>query len=779
MAGDQFSPEAFAFKGGIDLVTPALSITPGKLLDSLNYEPDMHGGYRRMYGNERFDGHPSPSSQVYWLQTVVISGTIAVGNTVTGATSGATAVVLQVNGTTEIIVTKLTGTFVAENLTVAAVVQATVSSTQRTGATTAALHASYLSLAANLYRADIAKVPGSGVVRGAVMYNNAVYAFRDNVGGTAGVMYKSTASGWSVVALSQTIAFAQRQSTVTITIAAPGVVTWNGHAIAANQAVTFSTTGTLPTGITAGVAYYVLAPAANTFTFAATSGGASITTSGTQTGVHTCKLVGIEIAEGSTITGATSGATGLVGRALLRTGTWTTDPVGTFQLDSNTGTFTSGEALQVGGQTRLSAAGANTAITLAPGGRYEFELYNFSGNTTSMRLYGVDGKNLAFEYDGTRYVPIPTGLHVDTPTYLAAWKNALVFAYGSNIEISGPGAPYAWTALTGAAAIALGANCSGMKAQAGNETMGALAIWAFGNAGTSGISYILYGNDSTDFNLVTQSSDSGAQPYTAQNIGYAFFLDTKGICQLNSTRNYGNFDMSTVSRAIQPLIDQQRGLATASCIVRSSNQYRVFFSDGTGLIMYVESADENLYAAAASIKVGAFMRFSYSLTVYFNTVASCVDSTGVERIFAGGSDGYVYELERGTSFDGAVITSHLLTSFNTSRTPMSRKTYKRTVIQATCMGTASVTVGYNLSYANTESAEGARTTQSLIGGGGWWDSMIWDTFNWDAPYLTDYTIDTPGNGTNINYAIFGSNAVDLPYTINSVIVTRKIGRMER
>jgi len=698
MAGDQFTPEVFAFKGGIDQVTPALSMPPGKLIDGLNYEPDTHGGYRRMFGYERFDGHPSPSSQVYWLQTVNITGTIAVGNTVTGGTSGATAVVLQVNGTTEIIVTKLTGTFVAENLLVAAVVQGTVSSTQRTGAATAALHAQYTSLAANLYRADIAVVPGSGPIRGAVMYNNVVYAFRDNVGATATAMYKSTASGWSLVALTRTINF---------------------------------------TG-----------------------------------------AVG-EIFDGDTITGGTSGATAVVGRSLLRTGTWTVAGVGSLQLDSVVGAFINGEALKVGGATKATSSGADAAITLAPGGRYEFEIYNFSGGTTTMRLYGVDGKNKAFEFDGTRYVPIPTGLHTDTPTFMAAWKNALVFAYGSSIEVSGPGTPYSWTALTGASVLALGANCSGMKVQAGNETTGALAIWAFGNAGTSGISYILYGNDSTDFNLVTQSPEVGAQPYTAQNIGYAFFLDTKGICQLNSTRNYGNFDMSTVSHAIQPLIDQERGLAKSSCIVRSSNQYRIFYSDGSGIIMYVQSAEEDLYAAAASVKVSAFTRFLYSTTVYMNTVTSCVDTTGIERIFAGGSDGYVYELERGTSFDGGVITSHLLTAFNSSKSPLNRKTYKRTVLQATCTGSASVTVGYNMSYGNIESSEGARTAQDLVGAGSWWDAMTWDNFNWDAPYVTDYVIDTPGNGVNINLAIYGSNAIDLPYTINSAIVSRKIGRLER
>lgn len=693
-----YKDEPFELKGGIDQVTPALALAPGKLIDSLNYEPDLHGGYRRMFGIERFDGRPSPSQQDYWIQAVTITGAIAVGNTVTGATSGATAVVLQVNGTTELVVTKVTGTFVAETLNVAAVAQATVTSTLRTSATTAALHASYKSLAANNYRADIAKPPGSGPVRGAVMYNNVVYAFRDNAGATACVMYKSTATGWSAVTLGRTINF---------------------------------------TG-----------------------------------------AVG-EVFDGVTITGASSGATAVVGRAMLRTGTWTVSGVGTLQLDSVTGAFTSGEALRVGGVTKVTSSSVDTAITLAAGGRYEFSIYNFSGSANSIRLYGVSGVNKAFEFDGTRYAPITTGLHTDTPTYLATWRNALVFAYGSTVEVSGPGAPYSWTALTGASVIGLGANCSGMIAQAGNETTGALAIFAFGNAGTAGISYILYGNDSTDFNLVTQAPDSGAQPYTAQNIGYAFFLDTKGVCQLNTTRNYGNFELSTVSRAIQPLIDSKRGLATASCIIRSSNQYRLFFSDGTGIIMYVRSADENLYAAAATVQVSAFMRFDYGTSLYMNCVTSAVDSTGVERVFAGGSDGYVYELERGTSMDGAVITSHLLTAFNSGRAPMNRKTYKRTVLQATCMGTASVTVGYNLSYAGFEPAEGARTAQSLVGGGSWWDAMIWDNFNWDAPYVTDYTIDTPGNGTNINFAIYGSNAVDLPYTINSAIVSRKIGRPER
>lgn len=80
-------------------------------------------------------------------------------------------------------------------------------------------------------------------------------------------------------------------STVTITIASPGVVTWTAHGLANGATVVLSTTGALPTGLTAGTTYYVVNSATDTFELAATSGGASINTSGTQSGVHTAVAV--------------------------------------------------------------------------------------------------------------------------------------------------------------------------------------------------------------------------------------------------------------------------------------------------------------------------------------------------------------------------------------------------------------------------------------------------------------------------------------------------------
>ena len=78
------------------------------------------------------------------------------------------------------------------------------------------------------------------------------------------------------------------QRTATITIASPAVVSLATHGFAANTAIRFQSTGALPTGLTIGPTYYVSATglAAGTFQVSLTPGGASINTTGSQSGVH-------------------------------------------------------------------------------------------------------------------------------------------------------------------------------------------------------------------------------------------------------------------------------------------------------------------------------------------------------------------------------------------------------------------------------------------------------------------------------------------------------------
>lgn len=94
-----------------------------------------------------------------------------------------------------------------------------------------------------------------------------------------------------------------RAATVTMTIASPCLVTYTAHGLQNGDVIKFSTTGALPTGITAGTTYFVLNKTANDFNIAATEGGAAINTSGTQSGVHTGTHAPFGTGDGSTTFG--------------------------------------------------------------------------------------------------------------------------------------------------------------------------------------------------------------------------------------------------------------------------------------------------------------------------------------------------------------------------------------------------------------------------------------------------------------------------------------------
>ena len=89
------------------------------------------------------------------------------------------------------------------------------------------------------------------------------------------------------------------QATVTMTIATPCVVTWTGSPMRSRAPIVFSTSGALPTGITAGTTYYVARGASpaenavwgNTFSLATSAANAAsntlVNTTGSQSGTHT------------------------------------------------------------------------------------------------------------------------------------------------------------------------------------------------------------------------------------------------------------------------------------------------------------------------------------------------------------------------------------------------------------------------------------------------------------------------------------------------------------
>lgn len=657
---DGFTP----FAGGLDRETPAWQVPPGFLRDALNYEIAVQNGYRDIAGYERFDGQASPSDASFTILDVTITGSIAVGDTVTGAVTGATGLVVAIATYPDdpdqyyLVLTKVTGTWddAAENVLVAAAVEGTTDNEGYTdSAPTPQRKAQYKNLAADAYRADIGVVPGEGFVWGGFSLGNDKYAVRNKVGGATAGLYRATPAGWFEVSLGRRIAFANA--------------------------------GALP------------------------------------------------IEEGNTITGATSGATAVVRRVNLVSGAWgDNDATGWFIISGQTGTFVA-ENLTTGGEL----SGDSEAMTLAPDGRLDYALSNLANPRGSDRVYCADGVNPAWEYDGTYFAFIQTGMEDDTPSHVCVHKKHLFLSFDGSVQHSAPGDPFTWTVVTGALEIATGSPVTGFQVQPGSEGSAALLIACRQQF------FTLYGNDVSDWNLVQYREKVGAYEWTLQSIAQAICLDDRGITDLRTAQEYGNFQHAAISNRISTLIAARRSLALSSCVVRNKNQYRLFFGDKTGV--YV-TMDGPRLLGMMPVLLGHFPV----------TIWSEENQQGEEEVFFGGIDGYVYQMERGTSFDGEPIYAFLETHFDDSRAREVMKGYIGPVtIEAKGTGYAELSLAYRLDYGRGEIAQPEYQSAAVPSsvGSAWDTGESWDTFVAfdDSSVVPTVGLDLRGEGRNINWRI--------------------------
>ncbi|MFA7269936.1 MAG: hypothetical protein WC073_11375 [Sterolibacterium sp.] len=650
-------PAMIACAGGWDALTPPLFMKSGFVREVQNWECDVNLGYSTVTGYECYDGRPSPSAASYSIITITLTGTISVGDTVTGVTSAATGVVIAaVSGS--IAITKVTGTFASgETLNVAAAPQATTTSAAiLESASTTLLHAQYMNLAADEYRADIAVPTGSGSSLGGVRFGDVTYTFRNNAGNTATDIWKSTASGWSQVTLFNEVSF--------------------------------------------------------------TLGGATAP------------------AEGSTLTQGAN--TALIKRVVLTSGTWAgNNAAGRLIVTTPApGAFAAGAATV--GAINLTLSGAQTAITLAKDGRYQFIVANFGGSVNTKRIYGCDGVNRGFEFDGTVLVPITTGMTTDAPNHVYAHKNHLFFSFLGSVQHSGPGTPYVWSVILGATEIAMGDTVNGFQTQPGSESVGALAIF------TRNQTSILYGTGVSNWQLISYRAELGAYAYTVQDVGYTMFLDDQGVTTLQTAQAFGNFAHKAVTEKIKTWLNTKRTLSVDSCVVRDKSQYRLFFSDGYAL-----------YVTFDGTKIVGCMPIVFPNAVTW--VYSSEDSDGTETIFFGSTNGMVYQMDKGTSFDGAAIEHYLTLAWDFLKTPRLIKRFFDCMFEISGSGYASFVFSYLLGYGSTDIDQPAGQTGITSFASGNWDSGNWDTGVWDGQTLLPSVFDMPGEGENVSISLSGNS----------------------
>ncbi len=674
--GGGTTAQGVSYPGGLDLVTPSLRLQPGALRDCLNFEVAAFGGYARVGGYERTDGQFAPSAAATTtVQVSLFVNVPTIGQVVTQATTGATGTVIAVATTPApyIALTKVTGIFDQSNILTTPGPVVVGVATPLTVGLDAKTKAIYAAAAADVYRALIQKVPGTGPVRGVVGMEFAgtdqLYAFRDNVGATAALLYKATPAGWVQVPYYNTVSF--------------------------------------------------------------TSGGTAVPL------------------DGDTLT--QGGVTATIKRVVWQSGAWSGTAAGQFIITNPSGGNFAAGAATTTSTAAVTISGVQTPITMAAGGRFEFDKGNFSGQLVTRRIYGCDGVNPCFEFDGDTLTPIFTGLSPDRPAHIRIHKNILFVSQQSSMVYSAAGDPFKWSSVDGGGEIATGDTVNGMITLPGSQTTATLGVYMQSNTA------FLYGSDPTTFNFVLFNTDIGAVPYSVQNMFDTFFLDDFGVVTLKTTLNYGNFLPTTLTKNIYPFIARERGNLMASAVNRAKGQYRLFFRDGYGLYCTVLN-----------------QQYLGSALVLFPDVITCADIThlsdGEEATYVGSESGYVFQMDMGTSFDGAPIDAYITTAWDPVKSPRILKRFRAASIEVQGDSYAEIQYGWQMGYGNSQIPQLPDISLPLnLSNVPHWDEFTWDEFVWDGSGLTPTDTDETGTAENISVIISSGSNYTAPYTVNSII----------
>ncbi|MCA0214508.1 MAG: hypothetical protein LCH79_15190 [Proteobacteria bacterium] len=662
----------FPLAGGLDVESAQQSRRPGLLTAGFNYEGAPETGYERVGGFERFDGRARPSDAIFSILQADAGFTgVSVGDTVTGATSAATAKVILVRSSTQLVTTRQTGAFtIGENIQTSAITRGVF--TALASDVSSSEDNTFTALAAADYRASIGAVPGEGALRGIAWLGTVCYAWRNNVGSTAMVIHKSTSTGWSAVTLFKELAF--------------------------------------------------------------TAGSVTAT-------------------EGLTVTQGAVSAT--VKRVVLESGSWGAGTAaGRLIVDGVTGGNFAAGAFTAG--ITATCSGAETQITLAPSGRLDHVVYNFTGSTDTERIYGADGVNKGFEFDGTVYVPIRTGMATDTPTHCFVHKNHLFFSFRGSAQHSGIGAPYAWVAVLGAAEIATGQDIVGFSGLPGDADTSALLI------ATTKRTLVLYGSSSSDWKLATFSAYTGAQRWSLQNMGSPVSFDGASIDIVRQSQQFGNFERPPISDRIRRFL---RGkTVTASVVDRAKRRMRMFFSDGDAV------------SISAQGEVLGFIPVAYGKTV--NVTCEAIVS-GMQRNFFGSDDGYVYEADVGRSFDGEEIVAWAKLAFNFAKSPGVKKRFRWADIEVKPQSAMTLRVQAEYSLGDIDIPLTDVYSKAVRGQGAQWDVSNWDESYYDTAVQAAMRIRMEGVGTSVSMTFYSASDEELPHELQSCTHYFSPRRMDR
>jgi len=329
--------------------------------------------------------------------------------------------------------------------------------------------------------------------------------------------------------------------------------------------------------------------------------------------------------------------------------------------------------------------------TSLAGGKIRTTEYNFG---VGHFVIFVDGTNYPVLYNDTSNTTsdISSNADLQGAEQVAIFKNTVFFSKGSNLYFSAPSSSTDFTAANGGGVINVSHSITGLI-----SFRDQLIIFSRNNIQR------LTGTTLADFQLNPITESIGClDPDTIQEVGGdVMYMSPDGIRLLGATDRIGDFALEVAS---DPIADDVYKFAQStsnfcSIVVREKAQYRIF--------AYSESEQSKV---ARGLLVTKFSNQGAANMAWGETsgikayVADSKYTSSAETIVFANEDGYLYQMEQGSSFDGTSIEAIYESPYMPISDPQIRKTFYKLTSYIDPKGSFSLDLStkYDFTRANNQ-----------------------------------------------------------------------------
>ena len=277
-------------------------------------------------------------------------------------------------------------------------------------------------------------------------------------------------------------------------------------------------------------------------------------------------------------------------------------------------------------------------------GRYNFVNFNFDGTD---KMIMVDGANSASSYNNTSVTDLNASGAPANPAFVEVFRSHVFFAGMSaspqELVFTAPFDEADFSASNNAGSIKVDGVIKGIK-------VFRESLFVFCEDSI----FKITGSSSSDFAVVPVTRRIGCvDGFSIQEIsGDIVYLAPDGLRTIAGTERIGDVELGTVSKTIQPRLDNIDTDRISSLVIRGKTQYRLFFPADSG----TASAQPGIIGTIKARVEGGGIGWEYADLKGIKP-ACCASGfiSGTETVLHGGYDGYIYKQESGNTFDGTNI----------------------------------------------------------------------------------------------------------------------------